>query len=746
MTIPELVKRLERSAKARQRVTVKTLPPQLAQFGTLDPPLPPDLQHSLKLAGITRLYAHQTKALEFARAGGHTGIFTPAASGKTLCYNLPVLETMLAHPKATALYLFPLKALAQDQLDTLSHLALGLPNLDLSAAIYDGDTPEGERSAIRKHPPSILLTNPDMLHYGILPNHPRWKNFFSRLQYIVVDEVHIYRGIFGSHMAHVLRRLRRLCEAYGAHPQFICLSATMGDPEAFLAQLTGLSFQVIRESGAPRGKRHLIFWEAKASPYTEAVALASECLEHEYKTIVFAKSRKITELITHWLKQKSPHLANRVSSYRAGYLPEERREIERRLFQNDLLGVITTSALELGIDIGGLDVCILVGYPGTAMSFWQRSGRAGRGAQDSLTILVGIDDALDQYFLHRPEELLAAPMETARLNPENEKILASHLVCAASEWPLTPADAAMYGTAFTPAVTLLVQQKKLSHLALGRDTNWFTTVKFPTRQMSLRSSGTRFVIMDESERILGDIDRPRVFEECHPHAIYLHRGLQYEVASLDLELRLVRVRETEASYYTEPRTAHEMEIVAVKERRQLGEVGLAWGTVKVTEQVIGFARRKIPGQELLGELLLELPKFTFQTEAVWWTFSTPWLDRVLKEEDDLPGGLHAMEHTLIALLPLFTMSDRWDFGGLSITLHPQTQEATIFVYEAHEGGIGLTEYGFRYVKEWMEKTATLLKECPCEEGCPKCIQSPKCGNGNRPLDKTAALKLLKALQ
>ncbi len=702
--------------------------------------------------GITRLYTHQVAAIEATRRGEHIAVVTPAASGKTLCYNLPVLDALLADLDGRALYLFPTKALAQDQLDALA--AFDLP--EIPVATYDGDTPQRERRAAREQA-RILLSNPDMLHLGVLPQHFRWKPFLQRLRFVVIDEMHVYRGVFGSNVANVLRRLRRLCRLHGSDPRFICTSATIANAEECAARLLGLPVTVINDDGAPAGPRWFALWNpplidgaksARRSAITEATGLFTNLVHRGVRTIAFTKARKVTELVSRYaarrLAESAPDLAARISPYRAGYLPEDRRRIERRLFDGDLLGVVSTSALELGIDIGGLDAALLVGFPGTIASMWQRAGRAGRGTAPALAVLIAQDDALDQYLMRHPDYLFERPCEHAVIDPENPHILARHLRCAAAEIALIEADVALFGSRARDLVDLMVAAGDL----VPRRSRWHWTGghRYPAQEVDIRSAGGGvFRIVGANRRTIGTVEAARAFEQVHPGAIYLHQGDTYLVRDLDVESRIAHVTPTAGEYYTQARSTIDLTIGAARAAKPWGPTEMRFGVVEVSTQVIGFARKKLFTDTVLGVEPLDLPPQRLQTTALWFSIPDALEQRVRAVGLDFAGGIHAVEHAAIGVLPLFAMCDRWDIGGVSYPLHPQTQTPAIFIYDGYPGGVGITEKGFALIDALMAATREVIEACPCEAGCPSCVQSPKCGNLNEPLDKRAALMLLEGL-
>ncbi len=697
--------------------------------------------------GIDALYPHQARALAELRAGRDVVLATPTASGKSLVYALPALEAALADPNAHALCLFPLKALEQDQAKKLAAdaAALGLAS-ERAVAIYDGDTKPSLRQKIRSAPPHVLVSTPDMLHLGLLPHPMSWERFFRGLSLVVVDELHTYRGIFGSHVAQVLRRLDRVCAFHGARPRVVCASATVANPGELAALLTGREPVVVHAEGAPRTRREvLLFNPVGTSPYTAAARLFRLAIRSGLRTIAFTKARRVTELMHQWIAAAEPELAPRISSYRAGFLPEERREIERRLFSGELAGVISTSALELGIDVGGLDVCILVGYPGSQIATWQRAGRVGR-AGDGAIALVAQPDALDQFLVAHPEQLLGRAFEHAVVDPHNADVLAAHLPCAAAEVPLRAEEPALEAKAVRDAVARAEERGELLRSASGRE--WFAARRNPHRLVRLRSAGASYAIQlagggpEKKPRIIGSIGAGNVMSECHPGAIYLHHGRQYRVASLDLEQRKVEVEPISAAYFTKALGEKETEILERTRQRPAGALLLVEGRVKVTSRIVGYVRRRVRGQDLLGTEPLDLPPSAYETSSLWLELPDE-IPKALADAGRNPmGSLHAVEHAALALLPLFALCDRFDLAGITYKLHPQLGRAAIFLYDAHAGGIGLVRSVYERVEALLEATLERLRECECAEGCPACVHSPRCSNGNRPIDKAGALQAL----
>ncbi len=710
-------------------------------------PIPDALDPSVRLAlgrrGIDSLYAHQAEAYEHARAGRHLIVTTGTASGKTLAFNLPVLEALAGDPRNRALYLYPTKALAQDQARTLA--ALAIPGI--RPAIYDGDTPTEQRRQIRGWA-NAILTNPDMLHIGVLPRHDLWGDVLHNLRYVVVDEAHVYRGVFGSHVANVLRRLRRLARIYGADPQFLLASATIANPGELAERLLGLECAVVGDDAAPRAERTIALWNPplldaelglRASALGEASRLLAGLVSRDLRTICFTKSRKSAELIHRFTADRvDAATARRLAPYRAGYTPQQRREIEQRLVAGELLGVTATDALELGIDIGLLDCAISVGFPGTVASLRQQWGRAGRRGH-GLAVLIASEDALDQYFMREPETLLGRRVEAAILDHANPRVLDGHVASAAFEAPLDETDVELGPEALerAPLVPELRHTPR-GWVWAGRDS--------PAARVPLRSSSAdAFTVIDVSTgSVLGLAERERAYSTVHRGAVYLHLGRQYLVLDLDLAARRALVEPFAGDFYTQAKKETSTDIVEPKRvERRLG-LELSFGAVSVTERVVAYQRKAIADGSTLATVQLDLPPTTFETEAVWFVPRPHQLEG-LEAMPLLLSSLHAAEHSLIALLPLWAMCDRWDIGGLSTNLHPDTLAPTIFVYDGHAGGVGIAERGFEQFEGWVGDTVKLLAGCPCEHGCPSCVQSPKCGNLNEFLDKAGALTLLTRL-
>jgi len=721
------------------------------QEGTrgVETPVPDDLHPALlaSLGEVHTLWSHQADTLEAARRG-HTIVTTGTASGKSLAFNLPVLDTLASDPAARAFYLYPTKALAQDQARGLARLG----GKFLRQAIYDGDTPREDRASIRRRS-NLILTNPDMLHVGVLPNHRGWGDVLANLAWVVVDEAHVYRGVFGSHVANVLRRLRRLARAYGAEPRFVLTSATIANPRELAERLTGLEFTLVDRDGAPRAERKIAIWNPplvdealgkRGSALAEAAKLLADLVEREVRTICFLKSRRGVELIQRFARERlesagRTDLAERIAPYRAGYTPAQRRELERRLAEGELLAVVATDALELGIDIGHLDAALCVTFPGTVASLRQMWGRAGRRSP-GLAMYVAGEDALDQFFCRHPDEFLDRPVESAILDHESEEIFMAHLGAAAYEMPLTPEDEEAFGPRWEQSARRLVAAGRLRERGgryLPRGSG------FPAAQIPLRSASPSSVaIVDARDgELVGSVESARAHSAVHPGAIYLHLGAAYEVEHLDLENGRAVVAPFTGDWYTQPKKESQTFIEEVRETRSACGVELSFGAVSVVEQVVAYQKKHVTDHSVLDLLALELPEQEFLTQALWYELP----EALLRDDfalDALQGSLHAAEHGQIAVLPLIAMCDRWDIGGLSTAFHPQTGRATIFIYDGHPGGVGITRMGYERFEALTDDALRLISECPCRAGCPSCVQSPKCGNLNEPLNKRGAVEML----
>jgi DEAD/DEAH box helicase domain-containing protein len=718
----------------------------------------PHLVDALSGAGVTSPWSHQVEAAELARSGRSTVVATGTASGKSLCYLLPALSAVLettgsAGGTPTTLYLSPTKALAADQLRALGELGLA----EVRAAAYDGDTPAESRDWVRRHA-SYVLTNPDMLHRSVLPGHARWARFLRDLRYVVVDECHRYRGVFGSHVASVLRRLQRVCAHYGSAPTFVLASATVSEPEVSAARLVGHEVTPVTTDGSPRGELLFALWEppltdlagehaapVRRSATAEVADLLTDLVAGGVRSVAFVRSRRAAETVAlttrRLLGEVDADLAARVAAYRAGYLPEERRELEAALQAGRLLGVASTTALELGIDVAGLDAVLLAGWPGTRASLWQQAGRAGRAGQGALAVLVARDDPLDTYLTHHPDALFGRPVESTVLDPGNPHVLGPHLCAAASELPLTDDDLVAFGPHAKEVADHLVERGMLRRRATGL---FWTRPERASDLADIRGVGGRPVgLVEESTgRLLGTVDAGAAHVTVHAGAVYVHQGETYVVSALDLDDQVAMLSPAAPDWTTVARDITEIEIVETATSRAWAHVTLALGTVQVTNQVVSFLRRRVLTGEVLGEEPLDLPPRHLRTRAVWWTVDDDGLAAAGLSAADVPGAAHAAEHASIGLLPLFATCDRWDIGGVSTARHADTGLMTVFVYDGHPGGAGFAERGHAAAVAWLTATRDAIAACECLDGCPSCVQSPKCGNGNDPLDKAGAVRLL----
>lgn len=718
-----------------------------AIYADPEPPLHPLVARRLRELGIERLYRHQVQALASIRGGRDTVVVAGTAAGKSLCYQIPIAESVVESPKSTALAIYPTKALAQDQLRSFHRLAIPGMRTDT----YDGDTPTESRARIRRHP-GVILTNPDMLHVGILPFHGRWADFFLRLRYVVVDELHTLRGVFGTHVAFILRRLRRIARHYGSDPVFVFGSATIGNPGELAEALCGEPVEVVAHDDSPRGERWVALWNPPAleveegrrrSSLAEATDLFVDLVRHDINTIAFTRSRKGTELMYRWASERlQPGGRERIGAYRGGYLPRERRAIESRLFSGELTGIVATNALELGIDVGGLDAAVVVTFPGTIAAFRQQAGRAGRTASESLVTLVAGEDALDQYFVHHPLELFTREPEAVVVNPSNPLLAEAHVACAAHELALDPDDRDLLGEASEEAATRLASQ---GHLRPRDGKLVWSRRHRPAPQIDIRSAGGPPYLVVAGGELLGTLEEDRAFRDAHEGAVYLHGGETHLVEALDRTAREVRVRPADVSYYTQTKVDTDLEVLETERGDRIGATGHHLGQIRVTHQVVAFQRRALGSREVLDTIPLDLPPTSLETQGIWLTIPPEIIDRAGVGEAALPGSLHAAEHAGIALLPLLAVCDRWDVGGLSTPWHPDTGRPTIFIHEAHPGGAGISPVVFERGLEHLQMTLRAIEECACVAGCPSCIVSPKCGNLNEPLTKQGAVRLLTAI-
>jgi len=728
-----------------QIVFEKEFPKSLPRYKDINPPLKKEIQKLLKKNSISRLYTHQAEAIEKIRQGMDVVVATPTASGKSLIYNISVLENYLSNPKDTALYLFPLKALAHDQLKEFNQFISSWPDevQRPRAEVYDGDTPLSKRQIIRRNPPNILITNPDMLHVGILPHHMLWKNFLMNLKFIVVDEVHTYRGVMGSNMAWVFRRLIRICNFYGTYPIFIFSSATIGNPEELVLNLTNKRAYLISQSGSPKGKQSFVFLNPMLyGPARSGFILFKSAILRNLKTIVYTNSRKLTELIGLWAKKQLGPLKEKISVYRAGLLPEDRRYIEKQLINGKLIGVVSTSALEAGINIGGLDICILVGYPGSVMATYQRAGRVGRKMQESGVILIGGEDNLDQYFMKHPEKFFELSPEHVAINPYNERIMQNHLMCAASDLPIREQE-------FKEDQEKSQISKLISKGLLQKDKNSneiYCNDKNIHSKVHLRSSANTLIIQDTQGNIIGDIDLFRAYHETYPGAIYLHNTKTYRVEELDIEERQVVCKKTKVSYFTKLITEKETTILETYHSKNYRDLKISFGKLKITEYLKGFEKRKIKDHSLINFIDLNFEPIIFETEGLWIEFPNRFKELSERKYFHFMGGLHGLEHLFIGAMPHLVLIDRNDIGGISQIYNDQLDSPVIFIYDGTPGGIGITKEGYRKIDSLFNIAKNILFSCDCEMGCFRCIHSPKCGSGNRPLDKKCCEYLLKLLE
>ncbi len=697
-------------------------------------------------------WEHQVTAAQLAHEGRHVVVATGTASGKSLAYQLPALSRLIEQPRATVLYISPTKALAADQLRALNRLGID----GVRPAAYDGDTPREEREWIRQHA-RFLLTNPDMVHHGLLPAHAKWAVFLRHLAYVVVDECHAYRGVFGSHVAHVLRRLRRMAARYGGSPTFVLASATSGDPAGAASRLTGLPVTAVTDDASPRGAVTFALWEppllpaedpelppTRRSALGETADLLTDAVVAGTRTLAFVRSRRGAEVVASMtrgrLDEAVPGLGRKVAAYRAGYLKEDRRAIERALLSGELLALASTNALELGVDLAGLDAVLICGYPGTRASLWQQAGRAGRAGGEALAVLVARDDPLDTYLVHHPDALFGKPVEATVLDPSNPYVLGPQLCCAAAEAPLRPADLELFGG---DAALAAVEGLTASGALRRRPTGWYWT--HPGRpDVDLRGTGGAPVAVVEGAtgRLLGTVDHGSSHAMLHAGAVYLHQGASYLVDDLDLEDAVALVHAADPDFSTHARDVTDVSVLAVRARVDAGPVSLFLGDVDVTSQVVSYQRRRLRSGEVIDTHQLDLPARQLRTVSVWFTITPGALRDAGVEAPDVPGALHAAEHAAIGLLPLMATCDRWDIGGLSTADHPDTESPTVFVYDGHPGGAGFAERAYATAAAWLAATREAIASCGCETGCPSCVQSPKCGNGNNPLDKPGAVAVL----
>jgi DEAD/DEAH box helicase domain-containing protein len=722
---------------------VEVLPARPARYGKVPGGLRPAVQAVLARQEITHLYSHQAEAIGHLREGHNVVIVTGTASGKTLCYNLPVLEALLADPQATMLYLFPTKALAQDQLRALGKLRDPEQGLTFLAGTYDGDTPQTLRRKLRDGA-NVILTNPDMLHQGILPQHGRWNRFFTHLRYIVIDEVHAYRGVFGSHLANVMRRLKRVCRHYGSSPQIICCSATIANPQEHAARIAGEPMEVVSNDGSPRGPKRFVLWNPpplrdaawgdntdwrvggdRRSPLWEGVHLMTSLVRQGVQTIAFVRTRLAAELIFRnsrdLLRPVSPRLAEAVHAYRGGYLPEERREIERRLVGREILGVASTNALELGIDIGSLDACLLVGYPGAIASLWQQAGRAGRGREESLIVLIGQNSPIDQYLMAHYQYLFAQSPEHAVIDPDNPHITVGHLRCATHELPLADEEAPGFGGYAEPVLELLEEDNWVKHI----DGRWYwASREYPAAQVNLRNiSGPVYTIQEEreGERVIGTMDEVSALSQLHTHAVYLHGADTYLVTHLDIEQKIAHVERQDLDYYTQSIQASQIQVDEAEEQADALGCGASFGDVTVTTTIPMFKKIRFHSRESLGYEKLELPPQLLETVAMWLVPPEAAV-RALAERKLVVGeALIGLANLLVEVAPMFVLCDPRDVG--TVVDASALGKDALFLYDRYPGGMGYARRCLDHVEEILRTMNDVLSQCGCEDGCPSCVGS-----------------------
>jgi DEAD/DEAH box helicase domain-containing protein len=743
---------------------INQIPPKDAVYQEPQTPISPTVRSALKTLGISSLYSHQAKAIDLISGGKNTSIVTSTASGKTICYNVPVLESLIADPKATALFLFPTKALAQDQLRVLGHFCSADAALQdlVRAGTYDGDTPRETRRKLRNEA-NVILTNPDMLHQGILPYHSRWSRFFSSLRYVVVDEMHTYRGIFGSNVANVLRRLRRILKHYGATPTFVLCSATIANPDELAETLIGDTCEVISTDGSPRGPKLFVLWNPpflgagsmdRKSSNVEAHELMVRLIEEGIQTITFTKARVVAELVLRYvrdaLSRRNPQLVKKVSAYRAGYLPEERRAIEKALFSGELLGVASTNALELGIDVGSLDASIIVGFPGTIASTWQQAGRAGRKSDEALVLFVPYNDPIDQYLIRHPDYFFGQTPENAVIDPVNPYILAGHLSCAAFELPLSQEDEAIFGKLTQPVTAVLEDVKKVKKID---DRTYWATTEFPAAGVGLRTiSDDTFTIVDRTgpESVIGVVDAISAPELVYPEGVYMHDGATYLVRELDLDGKVAYVERKEVDYYTQPILDSSIRVKAERKSAAWSDLNISYGDATVSWKTTSFKKIKFYSLDSIGYGSVDIPTQHLETVSLWLCPDKEVASYLKKKGKNPVEGLVALKNVLINILPLFVMCDRKDIGG--IVESSNLGSPAIFLYDRFKGGLGFCEKGYGLLPGIIREVLHVIEDCPCESGCPSCVglpvlipaqhQDPDPGHGFPIPDKEAAVLLV----
>ena len=746
--IDDFIKSIKRMPSYKKQIVhIEKIPSQEANYGELEKPLPENIRTCLLNRRI-KFYSHQAEVINKARQGKNVVIATPTASGKTLAFNIPVLEALTNNSKATALYLYPTKALTNDQLKVLRELEKDTC-VKADTGVYDGDTPQHQRANIRENS-RIILTNPYGLHQ-YLPWHYKWRTFLQNLKFVVIDEAHVYRGVFGSNVAMVLRRLLRICSFYHANPQIILSSATIANPKELASRLTGKDFEVVLDDGAPRGEKSFVFWNPpfidaansiRRSTHQETKDILTLNILKNLQTLCFTTSRQMAELITRWTKEelmrrsKSPNI---ITAYRAGYLPQERRDIESRLKNKGLVGVVSTNALELGIDIGSLDSVIISGYPGTVISTWQQAGRAGRTSADSLVTLVAFQNPLDQYFMKHPDDFFGRPHEQAIIDLHNQYISLGHIMCASSELPINDADKQFFPELLSESIQALEHENLIRKTPRG----WvYSGTARTTEVVNLESISHQTVTVTCNGNLLETLTLNKAYEEAYAGAVLLHQGDTYLCEELDLNQLVAKVRQENVNYYTEALKDVDVAIKKTHEQNN-SDVKVGLGELSITEIYHTYLTKTY--DEVIKRNPLNLPPLSFSTIGLWFIIPEETREEIEAQGLDFAGGLHAVEHAMIAMSPIFAMCDRWDIGGLSTSLHPDTGEATIFIYDGFEGGIGISETLYKNIKPLWEKTLQLIDTCECRDGCPSCIYSPKCGNENQPLDKKAASIILRQI-
>jgi DEAD/DEAH box helicase domain-containing protein len=745
--IPQILEQFRQDERFRKQIVHwETLPAREARTAPFPDTLDVRIRETLSKRGISSLYTHQETSFRLVREGKNIVAVTPTASGKSMCYHLPVLQTLTEDPQARALYLFPTKALAQDQKSELLEL-ISETGLSIKTETYDGDTPSQIRQTVRKAG-NIVITNPDMLHSAILPHHTKWVSFFEHLKYVVMDELHTYRGVFGSHVANVIRRLKRICAFYGSHPQFICTSATIANPKELAEQLTEEPVELVDNNGAPAGTKHFLFYNPpvvnrqlniRRSATLEARDITETFLANGIQTILFARSRVRVEILLKYLQElvKKRLGPKTIQGYRGGYLPSQRREIERGLRRGDIMGVVSTNALELGVDIGQLQACVITGYPGSVASTWQQAGRAGRRQGESVVVLVGSSTPLDQYVISHPEYFFERSPESARINPDNLIILVDHIKCAAYELPFAEGD--RFGRAEITEILEFLTEEQILHHSKGK---WFwMNDSFPAHNISLRSaSQENVVIIDISERgnerVIGEMDRFSSLTLLHEEAIYLHQGIQYQVEKLDYEEKKAYVREVQVDYYTDANLAVQLKVLEEDESRRLRDIQFSFGEVSVHAMATIFKKIKFETHENIGSGPIHLPEMELHTNAAWISFP----ETILERQEDVERGLVSLAHVLQHVAPLFVMCDPMDLHVISQRKAVHTGQPTIFLYDRYPGGIGLSEQVYKEMETILAQAEGLIGSCPCESGCPSCVGT------SEERGKELALSLLRVAQ